>query len=127
MSGLMTLSPFGLAAAADTRRTGKLMALHHRPSRRWSLVPRCGASVDAPVRRRHARQPRCGAVELVDRHDQYVKLLGFRIGLEEIEQSVMAARLAVVVVVEKIGEDPAAVLTGFNRSLPAVPFLQDTR
>jgi amino acid adenylation domain-containing protein len=60
-----------------------------------------------------ARVLRSGAVELLGRRDRQVKLRGFRIELEEIEQSAMATGLCDTVAVEKIGDGPAAFLAGF--------------
>jgi amino acid adenylation domain-containing protein len=64
-----------------------------------------------------ARMLPSGAIELLGRRDNQVKLRGFRIELEEIEQAAMATGLCDAVFVEKIGDGPAAYLAGF--ALPA--------
>ncbi|WP_376770613.1 phosphopantetheine-binding protein [Lentzea indica] len=60
-----------------------------------------------------ARELPNGALELLGRRDRQVKLRGFRIELEEIEQAVLATGLADSAFVEKVGEGPAASLVGF--------------
>lgn len=60
-----------------------------------------------------ARQLPDGAVELLGRRDRQVKLRGFRIELEEIERAAVATGLCDTMVVEKIGDGPAAYLAGF--------------
>jgi amino acid adenylation domain-containing protein len=59
------------------------------------------------------RQLPSGALEVVGRKDRQIKLRGFRIELEEIEQVVSATGLVDAVFVEKVGEGPAATLVGF--------------
>ena len=60
-----------------------------------------------------ARQLAGGAYELLGRRDRQVKLRGFRIELEEIEQALMASDACDSAFVEKVGEGPAALLVGF--------------
>ncbi|MFS8097174.1 non-ribosomal peptide synthetase [Lentzea alba] len=60
-----------------------------------------------------ARRLPDGALELLGRRDRQVKLRGFRIELEEIEQAIVATGLADSAFVEKVGEGPAASLVGF--------------
>jgi amino acid adenylation domain-containing protein len=60
-----------------------------------------------------ARQLPSGAVELLGRADRQVKLRGFRIELEEIEQAAMATNLCDAVFVEKVAEGTSAYLVGF--------------
>ncbi|MCS7476768.1 non-ribosomal peptide synthetase [Umezawaea endophytica] len=59
------------------------------------------------------RQRPDGALEVVGRKDRQVKLRGFRIELEEVEQALSATGLVAAAFVEKIGEGPAAILVGF--------------
>ncbi|ONI91141.1 amino acid adenylation protein [Saccharothrix sp. ALI-22-I] len=59
-----------------------------------------------------------GVVEVLGRRDRQVKLRGFRIELEEIEQAATATGLCDAAVVEKVGDGPEAWLVGF--ALPAV-------
>ena len=60
-----------------------------------------------------ARELPNGALELLGRRDRQVKLRGFRIELEEIEQAILETGLADSAFVEKVGEGPAASLVGF--------------
>jgi amino acid adenylation domain-containing protein len=60
-----------------------------------------------------ARELPNGALELLGRRDRQVKLRGFRIELEEIEQAILATGLVDSAFVEKVGEGPAASLVGF--------------
>lgn len=60
-----------------------------------------------------ARQLPSGAIDLLGRRDRQVKLRGFRIELEEVEQATRATGLCDAVVVEKIGEGLTAFLVGF--------------
>ncbi|MFD7614927.1 amino acid adenylation domain-containing protein [Streptomyces sp. NPDC059828] len=53
-----------------------------------------------------------GALEMLGRRDRQVKLRGFRIELEEIEQAAVATGLADAAFIEKIGEGTAAELVG---------------
>ncbi|HET8662470.1 MAG TPA: non-ribosomal peptide synthetase [Micromonosporaceae bacterium] len=60
-----------------------------------------------------ARMLPSGAIELRGRRDRQVKLRGFRIELEEIEQATMATGRCDAAFVEKVGEGPAASLVAF--------------
>ncbi|HET8681328.1 MAG TPA: phosphopantetheine-binding protein, partial [Micromonosporaceae bacterium] len=60
-----------------------------------------------------ARMLPSGAIELRGRRDRQVKLRGFRIELEEIEQATMATGRCDAAFVEKVGEGPTASLVAF--------------
>ncbi|MEU4114230.1 amino acid adenylation domain-containing protein [Kitasatospora sp. NPDC028055] len=59
-----------------------------------------------------ARELPDGALEMTGRRDRQVKLRGFRIELEEIEQAAVATGLVEAAFVEKLGEGTAAELAG---------------
>ncbi|WP_406302613.1 non-ribosomal peptide synthetase [Streptomyces sp. NBC_00885] len=59
------------------------------------------------------RELPCGALEVLGRRDRQVKVRGFRIELEEIEQAAQATGRAEAAFVEKVGEGPSAALVGF--------------
>ena len=54
-----------------------------------------------------------GALEVVGRRDRQVKVRGFRIELEEIEEAAVATGLVESAFVEKVGDGPGATLVGF--------------
>ncbi|GLZ39703.1 non-ribosomal peptide synthetase [Actinokineospora sp. NBRC 105648] len=54
-----------------------------------------------------------GALEVLGRRDRQVKLRGFRIELDEVEQAVMATGMCDTAVVERVGEGAEALLAGF--------------
>ncbi|MEV7560534.1 non-ribosomal peptide synthetase [Streptomyces sp. NPDC089795] len=68
-----------------------------------------------------ARQGTDGALELLGRADRQVKLRGFRIELEEIEQAVTRSGLVDAAFVEKTGAAGAERLTAFVLPRPARP------
>jgi acyl-coenzyme A synthetase/AMP-(fatty) acid ligase/acyl carrier protein len=66
-----------------------------------------------------------GAVELLGRRDRQIKMRGYRIELEEIEQAASGTGLVAAAFVERVGEGPSAMLVGFV--LPPAGASVDTR
>ncbi|HEY5821179.1 MAG TPA: amino acid adenylation domain-containing protein, partial [Propionibacteriaceae bacterium] len=64
-----------------------------------------------------------GALEMLGRRDRQVKLRGFRIELDEIEQAAVATGLVEAAFVDKVGDGPSATLVAFV--LPSAPTSPD--